>query len=157
MFNNALWESKSHAKQPLWFVMGAMLVAFIGIPFCIHFFGVGVIFAIDVVIALALLVAVMIMGRKCKWHNNKLVFAITERGIYFTVVQNNNDSYFNDPIYNIKGYTFYPDGEFTTVTLLLKQPSNAGVFGNLKEIKMIKIENFDKLQDVLEAFNIPLL
>ena len=157
MFNNSLWKSKSHAWQPLYIILGAMLVSFIGIPFCIHFLGLGIVFAIDVVIALALIITVIAVGRRFKWNNNKLEFAIAESGIYFASTANNNNSYFNDPISNIAGYIFYPDGKFTTVILKLKKPSNAGVFGNIKEIKMIKIENFDKLQDVLETFEIHLL
>ena len=155
MFNNSLWQSKSHARQPLYIFIGVMLVAFICIPFFLHFFGMGAAAAIAMVVALIMLVLVIVLGRKFRWNNNKLEFAITESGIYFTAA--NNNSYFNDSISNIAGYTFYPDGEFTTVIIKLKRPSNAGVFGNLKEIKMVRIENFDKLQDVFEALNVPLL
>ena len=134
-----------------------MIVLFIAIPFIIHFFGVGIIFGIDVVLALTLLVVVIIIGRKFKWHNTKLLFAVLPDGIYFTTVNAGNGSYFSESFNNIKGYSFVRDGDFTTVTVYFNRPAYAGIFGNINFIRMIKIENFDKLQEVLTANQIPVI
>ncbi|MDE6200749.1 MAG: hypothetical protein K2M47_02550 [Clostridiales bacterium] len=158
MFENALWQSRPHTNQPLWYLMGPMIVFLVAIPFVIHFFGVGVVFGIDVVIALGLLFAVCIVGRKFKWHNNKLLFAVMSNGVYFTVTNNNqNNSYFQEDFSNVKGYSCVQEGGHNTVTIFFKQPANAGVFGNITFMKMIKIENFDKLQEVLNSFSIPVI
>lgn len=157
MFDFALWKSRTHAKQPLWFILGPMLAFLIAIPFIIEFLGLGVVFAIDLILVLALLFAVIITGRKFKWHNTKLLFAIMPDGIYFTTVNANNGSYFCESFNNIKGYSFAPDGNYYTVKVYFKQKSNAGIFGNINFIKMIKIENFDKLQEVLASFSIPVI
>lgn len=157
MFENALWQSRPHTNQPLWYIMGPMIVFLVAIPFVIHFFGVGVVFGIDVVLALGFLFAVCIFGRRFKWHNTKLLFAVMENGVYFTVTNNSQSSYFQEDFSNIKGYTCVQEGGYNTVTILFKQPANAGVFGNIKFMKMIKIENYDKLQEVLTSHSIPLI
>ena len=157
MFEYALWRSRTHTKQPLWFILGPMLVLFVAIPFIIEFLGVGVVFAIDVVLSLILLFVVIFIGRKFKWHNTKLLFAVLPDGVYFTTTNSNNGSYFSESFNNIEGYSYIPDGNFVTVKIYFKQPSYAGIFGKIKFINMIKIENFDKLQEILTEKEIPII
>lgn len=157
MFENAIWKSRSHAKQPLWFLMGPMLVFLVAIPFMIHFFGVGLIFGIDVALTIVLLIVICAIGRKFKWNNGKLLFAAAPAMIFFTNVTASNGSYFSERFENVKGYSSKPDGNFVTVTVYFKQPTNAGVFGNLSSMKMIKIENFEKLQAIFQAAGLPLV
>ena len=157
MFEYALWRSRTHTKQPLWFIMGPMIVLFVAIPFIIHFLGIGIVFAIDVILALALVIAVIIVGRKFNWHNTKLLFAVLPDGVYFTTVNAANGSYFCESFNNIEGYSFAKDGDFVTVKIYFKQPAYAGVFGNIKSINMIKIENFERLQEALTANQIPVI
>lgn len=157
MFEYALWRSRTHAKQPLWFIMGPMIVLFVAIPFIIEFLGLGVVFAIDVILSLILLFVVIIVGRKFKWYNTKLLFAVLPDGVYFTMANATNGSYFSESFNNIEGYSFTKDGDFVTVKIYFKQPSYAGVFGKIKFIKMIKIENFDKLQEILTEKEIPVI
>ena len=157
MFESALWKSQSHASQPLWYILGPMIVFMIAIPFCIYFFGVGVIFGIVVAIALGLLTTVICIGRKFKWNNKKLLFAVMQGCIYFTLVNSQNGSYFAESLENVRGYSAVQDGNYHTVTIYFKNASNAGVFGNIKSVKMIKIENFERLQEVLNASYIPVV
>lgn len=158
MFENALWQSRPHTNQPLWYIMGPMIVFLVAIPFTIHFFGVGVVFGIDVALALGLLLVVCIVGRRFRWHNKKLLFAVMSDGVYFTVTNNsNNVSYFQEDFENIKGYSCVQEGGHTTVTIFFNHSANAGVFGNIQFIKMIKIENFDRLQEVLDSFSVPVI
>lgn len=157
MFEYALWRSVTHAKQPLWFIMAPMIVLFVAIPFIIHFLGIGIVFAIDVILALVLVIVVIIIGRKFKWHNPKLLFAVLPDGVYFTTTNAANGSYFYEGFNNIEGYSYVKDGNFVTVKIYFKQQAYAGVFGNIKSINMIKIDNFDKLQEVLTANQIPVI
>ena len=157
MFENALWKSQSHAKQPLWFLLVPMIVFMIAVPFCIYFFGIGLIFGIDVAIAVGLLIAVLCVGRKFRWNNKKLLFAVMQGCIYFTLMNSQNGSYFAESFENVRGYSFVQDGDYHTVTIYFKNASNAGVFGNINCVKMIKIENFEKLQEVLNAAYIPVI
>ena len=157
MFEFALWRSRTHTKQPLWFIMGPMIVFLVAIPFIIHFLGLGIVLAIDVILALILLFVVIIIGRKFKWHSPKLLFAVMPDGVYFTTINATNGSYFSESFNNIKGYSFAADGNFVTVKIYFNQPAYAGVFGTIRFIKMIKIENFDKLQEILTAHQIPVI
>lgn len=77
--------------------------------------------------------------------------------VYFTLVNSQNGSYFEETFENIRGYSFVQDGNYHTVTLYFKHASNAGVFGNIKFIKMIRIENFKELQELLNASYIPVV
>lgn len=162
IFGGALWESRSHGKnKAVLALLILMLVAFIGIPFSIHFFGVGVVFGVDVIVALALLVAVIIVGRIQKWQNPRNVFALCADGLYFTQAAKNQtqiNSYFYNEYENISGYDFVtdPDG-LTTATIYFKTPSSAGILGRLKSITLVRVENFAAAKQILEDHGVPQL
>ncbi len=152
MFHDALWESRSHAKNIVLYLMFIPLVTLISIPFLIHFFGFGLLVAIVGIVTVAAFVVLIIIGRKYRWHNNKLVFAFTEQGIFFGMEKNN--SYFHETYSHIAGYGAIPDGEFATVTIYFTEQTNAGTFGNITSLQMVRIAHFDTLKTVLDAHNI---
>ena len=80
-----------------------------------------------------------------------------DSGIYFTQTNAKTPSYFQEDISNITGYSYAEDGIFHTVTVYFNMPAYAGVFGKIKFVKMVRIENFDGLQKVLESFSIPVV
>lgn len=156
MFKDALWESHCYGSNKLInILMFIPLIIILAVPFTIHFFGFGVIAIILLIIFVVTITIFLLIARKRKWVNPKLIFAFTEVGIFFTSMQNPS-SYFSDEYSNMSGYDYVKEeNNLTTVTIFFIVPSNAGVFGNLKSLKMVKIQNFDKLKAVLESKNIP--
>ena len=67
-----------------------------------------------------------------------------------------NNSYFHETFDNVSGYAYRNEtSNLTSVIVYFKKPAEAGAMGRRKEIRMIKIENFDDLKKVLENNNIP--
>lgn len=83
-----------------------------------------------------------------------MIFAASNQGIMFS--QKLNNSYFHETFDNVSGYAYRNEtSNLTSVIVYFKKPAEAGAMGRLKEIRMIKIENFDDLKKVLENNNIP--
>lgn len=158
MFENALWQSKCNAKtNPAVVLFWLTLVFLLAIFFIIHFFGFGIFFGIDLALIVGCLVVGCIIARKLRWYNNKLWFAIMDSGIYFTQIKAQTPSYFQEDISNITGYSYVADGNYHTVTVYFNMPAYAGVFGKIRFIKMVRIEDFDKLQKALQSYSIPVV
>lgn len=154
MFNGAIWESGCHANAKGLLCMSfAPLVTLILIPFSIHFFGFGALAIALCVVTVLLLAAIMIFGRKAKWINPKLIFALSDEGVLFTSKDNNN-SFFNESYANMQGYSFKDEGEFTTIVIYFKIPANAGAYGNLKSLSMVKVENGELAKKTLEEHGV---
>ncbi|MDR1940152.1 MAG: hypothetical protein LBQ40_05080 [Clostridiales bacterium] len=102
-----------------------------------------------------------VVVRKLKWENKSLIFALTNDEIYFSSERDAKDangsvSWFCDDLSNISGYEVKPCGDGTaTVTLFFKTPSNAGMYGNLKKLSLVKVSNAGGLQSALGRSGIP--
>lgn len=94
------------------------------------------------------LVVLLFFYKYSVWSSPKLIFAVRDDGLYYTS-QSGDGSYFSAEYANILYFTAKKSGIFHTVTVYFKSPENAGVRGDLKYLKMIKIERFDELKDIL--------
>ena len=157
MFFKSLWESKSHSLPftslcavPIVF---AVVLFFVFISLNLTLVG-GIVAG---VIILATIVPLIVWGKELRWYNPKHIFAFNDEGILFTSTDTQN-SYFSDTYENIEGYNFTPSKKgYTTVVVYLKEPSSAGMYGKIKYIKMVNIENFETVQKIFEDHNIPVV
>ncbi|MDE6029123.1 MAG: hypothetical protein K2F90_02235 [Clostridiales bacterium] len=104
-------------------------------------------------VMLAGLVVLLLFYKDSKWLSDKLIFALDDDGLYFTS-QSGDGSYFSAEYGNISCFTAKKSGQYHTVTVYFKLPENAGIRGDLKSLKMIKIERFDDLKEILLSHGI---
>lgn len=155
MFENSLWRSKSHSFQ-LVYVFVAPVIAFLLVAFIMAYFHLGKIGFIIAGVGIAgVIVAMIVLSKEIKWHNPKLIFAFDGVGVLFSSTDT-TASYFYDEYDNIEGYDYKElKNGLANVTVYLKTVSDAGMFGKVKEIKMIKIENYAAVLDILNERGVP--
>ena len=147
MFNNALWESRVHtSKRILNILCGIELLFIVATVISVMYDGLYALIPGGVM--LVGLVVLLFFYKDSKWLSDKLIFALCDDGLYFTS-QSGEGSYFWAEYGNISGFTAKTSGKYHTVTVYFKLPENAGIRGDLKSLKMIKIERFDDLKEIL--------
>lgn len=152
-FNGALWEYKSNAKNVSLYFTIPMVVSLIAVFFTLAS-SVKLFAVIPGVIFVALLAATLACGRKFRWNNPTLIFALTDDGIYFTS-KNNTNSYFQESYSNISGYSYIEHGnDYVTVTVYFKTAANAGIFGNITYLKMVNVRDLETLKSVFSSHGV---
>ena len=155
-FNGIEWQSNSHGKQgrDFWlrfFVV--LMMVFLSIGFAMWSKKPWGLCPLIISTFLIVIYAGFYSKKAC-WYNSKMIFAASNQGIMFS--QKLNNSYFHETFDNVSGYAYRSEtNNLTSVIVYFKKPAEAGAMGRLKEIRMIKIENFDDLKKVLENNNIP--
>ncbi len=152
MFNNALWESRVHtSKRMLNILCGIEILCIVATVISIMYAELYALIPGGVM--LAGLVVLLLFYKDSKWLSDKLIFALDDDGLYFTS-QSGDGSYFSAEYGNISCFTAKKSGQYHTVTVYFKLPENAGIRGDLKSLKMIKIERFDDLKEILLSHGI---
>lgn len=156
MFEGASWQSKSNGHIRVILTLGCLVLLVPSLVLLIvsasneneSLMLIALILTSAVIVASA---AILIMGRftDLKWAVANLEFAAAENGLYFTSYAHNG-SYFHAEWDEIASYSYITakDG-LTTVTVNFTAPLDAGSYGKLKRLKMVKIADFDKLQKLL--------
>ena len=153
-FDGVLWRSKCHASKLPTVLSFIPLITMLGIFFAMSVWGFGAVVITLIVLTVVGIVAIIVYGRTHRWHNSQLIFIMTEDGVIFTM--KNNNSYFSCEYENIADYSFVKhDDRYASVTFNFRHLENAGSFGNLSSLTMVRIENFELVQEILESKEIP--
>ncbi|MDR3293248.1 MAG: hypothetical protein LBT20_03995 [Clostridiales bacterium] len=157
LWDRANWKGQAHGKSPK--ILGLfMLLPIIALILGMCFSGgkEEILLGCGVGIIIYAVIIIVVM-RKIQWNNSILIFAADNEGIYFTNADSKRATWFQDSYSNIAGYQYTKNDDATgTFVILLKTRSNAGkVYGNLKKLKMIKVDHPDGLKQILDQKRIP--
>lgn len=158
-FTGIEWQSKSHGKPggKYWLIVSIFLFLLIAAT-CLTMWACKTSgywpFIVYLVFVFILASYLLIYSKTSRWYNSVMIFAVSKQEVMFSRKLNN--TYFSETFDNVSGYACRDEGNnLTSVIICFKTPAPAGTMGKLKEMRMIKIENFDKLREILENNNIP--
>lgn len=161
--DRVLWQGKSSGiKSPLilmvdlLFLLGSILGTIIGGSRKDASETLLIIATICIIAAIFISVSSIIIIRRTdlKWDVSSLIFTATENGIYFTG-KGNQASFFYAEWSEITGYkiTSGRNGK-SNVIVNFDAPSDAGVMGKIKYMKMVGIAGADELCEIFRQYGI---
>jgi len=153
MDDTNFWKSQSHPSKLTALMFLIPLACLLGVIFSEAFMETHTLSIVFGALIGVSLIGIIIACFALKWHWPQ-TFKLDENGLYF-YSEKNPASWFFCPYGNIKGYAVKEEKNgLVTVKVEFINKEDAGFFGKLQSLKMIKVENPAQMKAVFEAHGV---